>query len=143
MHKRCKLFKRQLSQFRPLTQTARCSVPVAQALVGLSVTPSGRHLRQDLLLVVPPPQRRTRTNGGEQKSSAGPRADASGDRSTVAAAVGSPDAGGEAQAARTRLAAAQALGQLASAWGSGPIPAALACCGNATAPLHMCLTSYR
>jgi len=92
----------------------------AQALIGLSVTPSGQLLRQDLLLVVPPPQRQQRANGVDQKAAAGPQGDAGGDRVTVAAPVGSPDAGGEAQAARARLAAAQALGQLAFMCRSGP-----------------------
>jgi len=99
-----------------------------QALIGLSVTPSGRLLRQDLLLVVPPPQRQQHANGGEQKATAGPRGDAGGDRVSMAAPVGLLDAGGEAHAARARLAAAQALGQLAFMCRSGVI----------TATRHLC-----
>ena len=74
--------------------------------------------------MVPPPQRRPRAAADrtQQPAAAGPRADASaGDRVATAAPVGSLDAGGEAQAARTRLAAAQALGELAFTWNAGTV----------------------
>ena len=122
----CPMQTRSEYSARPLSQGTQL-LPT-QALIGLSVTSSGRLLRQDLLLAVPPPQRRQRANGTEQKATAGPRGDTGGDRVTVAAPVGSPDAGGEAHAARARLAAAQALGQLAFTCSSGLVPSSWSSC---------------
>lgn len=92
--------------------------PLLQKLVTLAVTPSGHPLKRSLLLVVPPPQRKASQPVATEGRSA-PRTDGGGDRSSAAHVVAGEDFGGEVGAIRMRLAAAQALGELAASWDDG------------------------